>query len=155
MSLLKATGTIGGLTMVSRVAGFARDMILARILGPGVASDAFLLAFQLPNSFRRLFAEGAFSAAYVPMFSRRLHGEGGQASAEDFSSDVLSVFVPLLILFTALFEIAMPGVIWLMASEYQDIPGKFELTVALARITFPYILFMSLVSLLTGILNSL
>ena len=155
MSLLKATGTIGGLTMVSRVAGFARDMILARILGPGVASDAFLLAFQLPNIFRRLFAEGAFSAAYVPMFSRRLHGEGGQASAEDFSSDVLSVFVPLLILFTALFEIAMPGVIWLMASEYQDIPGKFELTVALARITFPYILFMSLVSLLTGILNSL
>lgn len=155
MSLIKATGTIGGLTMVSRVAGFVRDMMLARILGPGVASDAFLLALQLPNIFRRLFAEGAFSAAFVPMFSRRLHGEGGQASAEEFSSDVLSVFVPLLIIFTALFEIAMPGVIWVMASEYQQIPGKFDLTVALTRITFPYILLISLVSLLTGILNSL
>src|SRR3546814_11064087 len=97
MSLIKATGTIGGLTMVSRIAGFARDMILARVLGPGTASDAFLLAFQLPNIFRRLFAEGAFSSAYVPMLSRRLHGEGGQASAEEFSRNVLSVFVPLLI----------------------------------------------------------
>ena len=155
MSLIKATGTIGGLTMVSRLAGFARDMILARVLGPGTASDAFLLAFQLPNIFRRLFAEGAFSSAYVPMFSRRLHGEGGQASAQEFSSNVLSVFVPLLIGFTALVEIAMPGVIWVMASEYQDVPGKFELTVVLARITFPYILLISLVSLLGGILNSL
>ena len=155
MSLLKATGTIGGLTLVSRIAGFARDMILARLLGAGMAADAFFLAFQLPNIFRRLFAEGAFSSAYVPMFSRRLHGEGGRASAEEFSNDVLSVFVPLLIVFAALFEIAMPGVIWLMASEYQEVPGKFELTVALARITFPYIIFISLVSLLTGILNSL
>ena len=155
MSLLKSTGIIGGLTLVSRVAGFARDMILARVLGAGLAADAFLLAFQLPNIFRRLFAEGAFSAAYVPMFSRRLHGPGGQASAEEFSSDVLSVFVPLLIVFAALFELAMPGVIWVMARGFQEVPGKFELSVALARITFPYIILISLVSLLTGVLNSL
>lgn len=155
MSLLRSTGTIGGLTMVSRVAGFARDMILARILGAGPAADAFLLAFQLPNIFRRLFAEGAFSAAYVPMFSRRLHGEGGKESAEEFSSDVLSVFIPLLVIFAALAEIAMPGIVWLMARGFQDVPGKFEMTVALARITFPYIVLISLVSLLTGILNSL
>ncbi len=155
MSLIKATGTIGGLTMVSRIAGFARDMILARILGPGTASDSFLLAFTLPNIFRRLFAEGAFSAAFVPMFSRRLHGEGGRGSAEEFSSHVLSVFIPLLILFIAFIELIMPGVIWLMASEYRDIPGKFELSVALSRITFPYIILISLVSLLAGILNSL
>lgn len=155
MSLLKSTGIIGGLTLVSRVAGFARDMILARVLGAGLAADAFLLAFQLPNIFRRLFAEGAFSAAYVPMFSRRLHGPGGQASAEEFSSDVVSVFVPLLIVFAALFELAMPGVIWVMARGFQDVPGKFELAVALARITFPYIVLISLVSLLTGVLNSL
>jgi putative peptidoglycan lipid II flippase len=155
MSLIRATGTIGGFTMVSRIAGFARDMILARILGPGIASDSFLLAFTLPNIFRRLFAEGAFSAAFVPMFSRRLHGEGGRESAEEFSSHVLSVFVPLLIGFTALFELLMPGIIWLMASEYQEIPGKFELSVALSRITFPYIILISLVSLLAGILNSL
>ena len=155
MSLLRSTGIIGGLTLVSRVAGFARDMILSRVLGAGLASDAFLLAFQLPNIFRRLFAEGAFSAAYVPMFSRRLHGPGGQASAEEFSSDVLSVFVPLLIVFAALFELAMPGVIWVMARGFQEVPGKFELSVALARITFPYIILISLVSLLTGVLNSL
>src|SRR4028119_1443968 len=97
MSLIRATGTIGGLTMVSRIAGFARDMILARILGPGVASDSFLLAFTLPNIFRRLFAEGAFSAAFVPMFSRRLHGEGGRGSAQEFRSPALSGFTPRLV----------------------------------------------------------
>jgi putative peptidoglycan lipid II flippase len=155
MSLLKSTGIIGGLTLVSRIAGFARDMIMARVLGAGPAADAFLLAFQLPNIFRRLFAEGAFSAAFVPMFSRRLHGPDGQPSAESFSSDVLSVFLPLLIIFAAVIELAMPGVIWLMARGFQDVPGKFELTVALARITFPYIILISLVSLLTGVLNSL
>src|SRR3546814_683825 len=155
MSLIHDTGTTSRLTNVRRFALIPPDLPPTLPLGPGTASDAFLLAFQLPNIFRRLFAEGAFSSAYVPMFSRRLHGEGGQASAEEFSSNVLSVFVPLLIGFTALVEIAMPGVIWVMASEYQDVPGKFELTVALAQITFPYILLISLVSLLAGILNSL
>src|SRR3546814_2757999 len=80
-------GTIGGLTLVSRIFGFARDMLLARILGAGLAADCFQLAFRLPNTFRRLFAEGAFSAAYVPMFSRELQGPGGQADAERFSQD--------------------------------------------------------------------
>lgn len=155
MSLIKSTGIIGGLTLVSRFAGLAREMIFARVLGAGVAADAFLLAFQLPNIFRRLFAEGAFSAAFVPMFSKRLHGSGGQHSAEEFSSEVVSVFLPLLIVFAILFELAMPGIIWVMASEYRQTPGKFELTVSLARITFPYIILISLVSLLTGILNSM
>ena len=155
MSLIKATGTIGGLTLVSRIAGFARDMLLSRILGAGLAADAFFVAFRLPNLFRRLFAEGAFSAAFVPMFSHRLHGEGGEAHAERFSQDVLSIFVPILILFTALFEIIMPGFVWLMAAGFRDEPGKFELTVDLTRIAFPYLFFISLVSLLTGILNSM
>jgi putative peptidoglycan lipid II flippase len=155
MSLIKATGTIGGLTMVSRVAGFARDMILARILGPGVAADTFLLAFTLPNIFRRLFAEGAFSSAFVPLFSRRLREDGSREAAEQFSSNVLSVLLPILIGFSALFMIFMPAIIWLMASEYQNTPGKFELAVALSRITFSYIVLISIVSLLTGVLNSL
>ncbi|WP_114954912.1 murein biosynthesis integral membrane protein MurJ [Sphingosinicella terrae] len=155
MSLLRSTGIIGGLTLVSRLAGFARDMILARVLGAGLAADAFLLAFQLPNIFRRLFAEGAFSAAFVPLFSRRLHGEDGRASAEAFCRDVLSVFVPILIGFAALFELVMPAIVWVMASGFAEVPGKFELAVALSRITFPYIVLISLVSLLTGILNSL
>lgn len=153
MNLYKATGTIGGLTMVSRIAGFAREMIFARVLGANAVTDAFFQAFILPNVFRRLFAEGAFSAAFVPMFSRRLHGEGGLESARGFSTDVLSVFLPVLILVAALFELAMPGVIWLL-SDKSDPPGQFDLAVDLARITFPYIVLVSLTTLFTGMLNS-
>lgn len=130
-------------------------MLMSRILGAGMAADAFLVAFRLPNLFRRLFAEGAFSAAYVPMFSRKLHGEGGMSAAKHFSEEVLSVFVPVLLLFTALLEFAMPWVVWLMASGFADEPGKFGLTVELTRIAFPYLMLISLVSLLTGILNSM
>lgn len=155
MNLIRATGTIGGLTMVSRIAGFVRDMLLARILGPGMAADSFFVAFQLPNIFRRLFAEGAFAAAFVPLFSRKLGKDGELKDAEQFSSEVVSIFVPILILFVALFEIAMPAIIWLMASGFQEVPGKFELTVALARITFPYLFLISLVALLAAILNSM
>jgi len=153
--LVKATGIIGGLTLVSRFAGFARDMLLARILGAGLAADAFLVAQRLPNLFRRLFAEGAFSAAYVPMFSRKLHGQGGEAAAKRFSSEVLSLFLVVLLLFTAVLQFAMPWVVYAMASGFRDVPGKFELTVELTRLAFPYLLLISLVSLLTGILNSM
>lgn len=155
MNLIRATSTIGGLTLLSRIFGFARDMLLARFLGAGMAADAFFVAFRLPNIFRRLFGEGAFSAAYVPMFSQRLHGEGGLAAAKRFSEDVLSVFLPVLLLFTAAFEIFMPGFVWLMASGYAKDPEKFALTVELTRITFPYLMLISLVSLLSGILNSM
>src|SRR6185295_6635734 len=96
-SLVRNVGTIGGLTAVSRVFGFVRDMLLARVLGAGAAADAFQLAFILPNTFRRLFAEGAFSVAFVPMYSRALHGAkdqgGGEAAAERFANDVLALFV--------------------------------------------------------------
>lgn len=155
MSLVKSVGVIGGLTLVSRVFGFARDMLLSRLLGAGTGADAFFVAFKLPNIFRRLFAEGAFSAAFVPMFSKALHGPDGMPAAMRFSRDVLSVFLPVLFIFAALFEIFMPGVVWLLASAYNDVPGKFELTVELTRITFPYLMLISLVSLLAGILNSL
>jgi len=141
--------------MVSRIAGFVRDMLLARILGPGMAADGFFVAFQLPNIFRRLFAEGAFAAAFVPLFSRKLGKDGELEDAERFSSEVVSVFVPVLILFVALFEIAMPAIIWLMASSFQEVPGKFGLTVVLARITFPYLFLISMVALLAAILNSM
>lgn len=155
MNLYRATGTIGGLTLVSRIFGFVRDMMLARVLGAGLAADAYQLAFRLPNTFRRLFAEGAFSVAFVPMFSERLAGPDGEAEAERFSSNVLSVFIWVLAVFTALFIIIMPGFVWLLASEYQQVPGKFELAVLLSRITFPYLALISLVSLLTGVLNSM
>ena len=154
MNLLKATGTIGGLTMVSRVLGFARDMIGSRVLGASHANDAFNLAFLLPNIFRRLFAEGAFSSGFVPLFSRRL-ASGGHSDAEQFSNEILAVFMPALLLVTVAFEIAMPSFLWLVASNYQQVPGKFDLAVELTRWTFPYLLFISLVALLAGVLNSL
>jgi putative peptidoglycan lipid II flippase len=155
MNLIKAIGTIGGLTMVSRVLGFARDMIGSRVLGASNENDAFLIAFLIPNIFRRLFGEGAFASGFVPLFSQRLNSEGGIEDAQRFSNEVLAVFLPSLMLVTLVFEVIMPGFVWLMASQYQETPGKFELTVELTRITFPYLIFISLVSLLSGVLNSL
>jgi putative peptidoglycan lipid II flippase len=154
MSLVRNVGTIGGLTAISRVFGFARDMLLARVLGAGMAADAFQLAFILPNTFRRLFAEGAFSVAFVPMYSRALHGEGGEEAAEKFAGDVLAVFVWVLLAFSAFAMIAMPGIVWLLAREYQSVPGKFELSVTLSRVTFPYLGLISLVAMLSGLLNA-
>jgi putative peptidoglycan lipid II flippase len=153
MSLLRHVGTIGGLTMVSRVAGMAREMIFSRVLGANAVTDAWFQGFIIPNVFRRLFAEGAFSAAFVPMFSKRLHGEGGAASARSFSDEVLSVFLPILIAVCAIVELAMPGVIWLLSDKPVD-PQEFDLGVDFARIMFPYIVVISLVTLFTGMLNS-
>ncbi|MBU2032148.1 MAG: murein biosynthesis integral membrane protein MurJ [Alphaproteobacteria bacterium] len=153
MSLLKHVGTIGGLTMVSRVAGMAREMIFSRVLGANAVTDAWFQAFIIPNVFRRLFAEGAFSAAFVPMFSKRLHGDGGLEDARSFSDDVLSVFLPVLIALTAVLLLAMPGVIWLLADKPVD-PGEFDMAVDFARIMFPYIVLVSMVTLFTGMLNS-
>jgi putative peptidoglycan lipid II flippase len=154
VNLLKATGTIGGLTLVSRVLGFARDMIGSRVLGASNANDAFNLAFLLPNIFRRLFAEGAFSSGFVPLFSRRL-ASGGHEDAEAFSNEILAVFMPALLAVTIIFEIFMPGIIAVVAAGYDQVPGKLELATELTQWTFPYLLFISLVALLSGVLNSL
>jgi len=158
MSLLRNVGTIGGLTLVSRVFGFARDIMLARVLGAGMAADAFQLAFTLHNTFRRLFAEGAFSVAFVPLYSRALHGHegrpGSEEAAEKFADDVLSVFLWVLLAFSALCMIVMPGIVLLLASEYAEVPGKFDLSVLLSRVTFPYLFFISLVAMLSGLLNA-
>ncbi|MGX7927087.1 murein biosynthesis integral membrane protein MurJ [Tsuneonella sp. HG094] len=153
-NLVRSVGTIGALTAVSRVFGFIRDILLSRVLGAGLAADAWQLAFTLPNTFRRLFAEGAFSVAFVPMYSRKLHGEGGEADADAFAGDVLSVFVWVLLGFSAICMIAMPGIVWLLAREYGDVPGKFELSVVLSRVTFPYLGLVSLVAMLSGLLNA-
>lgn len=155
MNLWKATGTIGGLTMVSRILGFAREMIFARVMGAGMAADTFALAFLIPNLFRRLFGEGAFSSGFVPLFSQRLHGEGGMEEARRFAEEVLAVFLPILMAITAVFMIAMPGFVALIAAGWRDDPEKFALAVELSRITFPYMIFICLVSLFSGVLNSL
>ena len=153
MSLLKNVGTIGGLTMVSRVAGLAREMIFSRVLGANAVTDAWFQAFIIPNVFRRLFAEGAFSAAFVPMFSKRLHGDGGIEEARSFSDDVLSVFLPVLIAVCAVMMLAMPLVIMALG-DGDSPPADFAMEVDFARIMFPYILLVSLVTLFTGMLNS-
>ena len=157
-TLVRSVGTFGALTAISRVFGFVRDMLLARVLGAGLAADAWQLAFTLPNTFRRLFAEGAFSVAFVPMYTRKLaagpESGGGEAGADAFAGDVLSVFVWVLLGFSALCMIAMPGIVWLLAREYQSVPGKFELSVVLARVTFPYLGLVSLVAMLSGVLNA-
>ncbi len=151
MNLIKATGTIGGLTLVSRIAGFAREMVMARVLGAGFYTDAFLVAFRLPNTFRRLFGEGAFSAGFVPLYSQRLQSGGGDA-ARHFSEEVLAVFLPTLVIFTAIFEIIMPAFVGVITGWQGH---ELAFASLLTRITFPYLLLISLVSLFSGILNSL
>lgn len=153
-SLIKNVGTIGSFTLLSRIFGFVRDMLLARVLGAGLAADAFQLAFTLPNTFRRLFAEGAFSVAFVPMYSRKLAGADGEAEAAQFADDVLSVFLWILVAFSAVAMLVMPWIVWGLAHEYQSVPGKFELTVFLSRVTFPYLAFISVVAMLSGLLNA-
>jgi putative peptidoglycan lipid II flippase len=162
MSLVRNTATIGGLTLVSRVLGFVRDQLMAHFVGAGFANDAFLVAWRLPNLFRSLFAEGAFSAAFVPMFNRVV----GQAEAEGreglpdglrFAENVLSVLLPFLAVFTTLI-IAFPRpIVWLITFGFKDGggPAKFDLAVHLTQLTFPYLALISLVSLLGGIMNSL
>lgn len=152
MNLIKATGTIGGLTLVSRVAGFAREMLMSRVMGASWQADAFFVAFRLPNTFRRLFGEGAFSAGFVPLYSQRLQGENGEAEAKNFSEEVLAVFLPTLILFTLVFEIIMGPFVFLISGYHAE---KLDLATRLTQITFPYLLLISLVSLFSGILNSL
>jgi len=152
MNLIKSTGTIGGLTMVSRVAGFAREMLMSRVMGASWQADAFFVAFRLPNTFRRLFGEGAFSAGFVPLYAQRLHGPGGSEDAKHFSEEVLAVFVPALILFTIFFEIIMGPFVFAISGYHDE---KLALATFLTRITFPYLLLISLVSLFSGILNSL
>ncbi len=141
--------------MVSRVLGFAREMVMARILGANMFADAFLVAFRLPNTFRRFFGEGAFSAGFVPLFSQRYHGEGGLEEAKKFSEEVLAVFLPVLLAFTIIGQLAMPALVWLLASGYAGDAAKFELTNWLSRLTFPYLMLISLVSLYSGVLNSM
>ena len=152
MNLVKATGTIGGLTLVSRIAGFAREMLMSRVMGASWQADAFFVAFRLPNTFRRLFGEGAFSAGFVPLYAQRLQGENGAAEAKHFSEEVLAVFVPTLIIFTLVFEIIMGPFVFLI-SGYEG--EKLSLATFLTQLTFPYLLLISLVSLFSGILNSL
>ena len=154
MSLYRAVATVGGFTLLSRITGFVRDVLLARLLGAGTAADAFFVAFKFPNLFRHLFAEGAFSAAFVPIFAGKLETEGREA-ARRFSDSVFAVLSLILLATVVVMEIAMPWAMRLFAPGFSAVAGKLELTAELGRITFPYLLFIALVSLFSGMENAL
>ncbi len=153
MNLVRAISAIGSMTMLSRIFGFVRDILIANFLGAGAVADAFVVAFRFPNLFRRLFAEGAFAAAFVPMFSRSLEGEG-PATARVFAEQAFSVLAVVLFVFVAIFEIAMPWLMPFLAPGFDQVPGKMEMATEYSRIAFPYLLFISLVALQSGVLNA-
>ena len=153
MNLLRTLATVSGMTLLSRVLGFARDFVIATGFGAGMATDAFLVAFRLPNLLRRLFAEGAFSQAFVPILAEYRNQRGDEAT-KTLVDRVAGVLFVCLIGITALGMIGAPILIAISAPGFSSDPSKFALTVELTRITFPYIFFMSLVALSAGILNT-
>ncbi|MEJ8475015.1 murein biosynthesis integral membrane protein MurJ [Roseibium algae] len=153
MSLLKNFATVGGATMASRVLGFVRDVLLAAAVGTGPVAEAFVVAFRLPNLFRRLFAEGAFNSAFIPLFGRAVE-EDGDEGARRFAGEIGSGLLFCLLILTALAQIFMPAVVWALAPGFVDDVLKFDLTVLMSRIAFPYLVFMSMLAFIGGVLNT-
>lgn len=153
MNLLKSLAAVSSMTMVSRVLGFARDAIVARAFGAGVATDAFFVAFKLPNLLRRIFAEGAFSQAFVPILAEYKTQQGDEAT-RTFIAYVSGLLTLVLALVTLLGIFAAPWVLWATAPGFTRDADKYALTIQLLQITFPYILLISLASLAGAILNT-
>lgn len=153
MNLLKSLAAISSMTMFSRILGFIRDAIIARFFGAGMATDAFFVAFRLPNLLRRIFAEGAFSQAFVPILAEYKNQQGDEAT-RTFIAYVSGLLTLILAIVTLAGILAAPWIIYITAPGFSDTPDKFDLTVRLLRITFPYILLISLVSLGGAILNT-
>ncbi|MCW8986845.1 MAG: murein biosynthesis integral membrane protein MurJ, partial [Gammaproteobacteria bacterium] len=153
MGLFRSTAVVSSMTMVSRVFGLLRDMVFTRIFGADAGTDAFLVAFKIPNFLRRLFAEGAFSQAFVPVLTGVKNEEGDEA-VSDLVRNTLGTLAGILFFMTVLAAIATPILVMIFAPGFIDQPEKFDLTTDMLRITFPYILFMSLTALSAGILNS-
>jgi putative peptidoglycan lipid II flippase len=151
--LWRNAASVGGLTLVSRLFGFVRDVGMAALLGAGPLADAFMVAFRLPNHFRAIFAEGAFNAAFVPRYAAVLT-KGGEGAAQRFSGAVLSLIsiAQIVLLIAALF--GMPWLVALLAPGFTEDPAKFETTVELTRITFGYLALISVVTLISGMLNA-
>ena len=153
MSLLKTLAAVSGLTLISRILGFVRDLVIARVFGAGFATDAFFIAFKLPNLLRRLFAEGAFSQAFVPILAEYKNRRGEQETRQ-LVDRVAGALALALFLATVIGVLAAPLIVYMTAPGFTATPGKFELTVDLLRVTFPYILFISLTAFAGGMLNT-
>ncbi len=148
--LMAGMFTVGAWTLASRVLGFLRDILIVAFLGSGPVAEAFLVAFALPNMFRRFFAEGAFNTAFVPMFSKKLEAK---ENPEEFAQEAFSGLAGVLVVFTVIALFAMPWLVVTMAGGFLS-DGRFDLAVSFGRIAFPYILFISLAALLSGLLNA-
>jgi putative peptidoglycan lipid II flippase len=153
MNLLKALATVSSMTLVSRILGLVRDVVIARAFGAGLGTDAFFVAFRLPNLLRRLFAEGAFSQAFVPVLAEYRNARGEQET-HALVNHVATLLALVLVVVSIIGVIAAPLIIYVSAPGFSADGDKFDLTVALLRVTFPYILFISLTSLAAGILNT-
>ena len=153
--LLRGFATVGGWTLASRILGFVRDILIAAFLGSGPVAEAFFVAFRLPNMFRRFFAEGAFNMAFVPLFAKKLEGDGPE-TARRFAEEAASVLLTALIVLTVVAQLAMPWFVLALASGFDEANGgqRFDLAVAFSRVVFPYIVFISLAALFSGVLNS-
>ena len=154
MILYRAFATVGGLTMVSRVLGFIRDILIAAALGSGGVADAFFVAFRFPNLFRRLFGEGAFNSAFVPLFAKQLESEG-KSQAQDFAETAMAGLTSILVVFSVICILSMPWLMVALAPGFVSNPQKYDLAVLLTQIAFPYLFCMSIVALISGVLNSM
>ena len=153
MNLLKAAASVSGMTLLSRITGFVRDVLLAVFFGAGMAMDAFVVAFRIPNLLRRLFAEGAFSQAFVPVLGEYRERRGEEATRQ-LAGRVLAVLAAVLFVVTLAGVVAAPAIVYLSAAGFAQDADKFDLTVQMVRICFPYILFISLVAFSAGLLNT-
>ena len=151
---LKLISIIGSMTLISRVLGYARDLLIAKSLGAGLISDAFFIAFKLPNLFRRLFAEGSMNSAFIPVVSG-ISAKYGKKKSDEFFSDIFSGLLVVLFAIMLIVEIFMPFIINIIAPGFSENPEKFYLTVDFSRLTFPFVLFVCLTSLAGAYLNTL
>ena len=152
MNLITSTSTFSFFTLISRILGYVRDVLIAIFLGTSLFADAFFVAFRLPNTFRRLFAEGTFNAAFIPSYSAVL--TKNKAKADNFAKNVFSLLFFILLIFVLIAEIFMPQLIFLIAPGFYEDPEKLNLAIKLSRITFPFLLFICLASFFASILNS-
>ena len=152
MNLIKSTSTFSFFTLISRILGYFRDVLIAIYLGSGPIADAFFVAFRIPNTFRRLFSEGTFNAAFVPSYSSEL--AQGKKKVQQFANNIFNLLLIGLLFLILVIEIFMPGFAFLIAPGFTENSEKLELTIFLTRITFPFLLFVSLSSFFGAILNS-
>ena len=152
MNLLKSTGTFGFYTIISRLLGYLRDILIAIFLGTGLLADAFFVAFRIPNTFRRLFSEGTFNAAFVPSYASEM--VKGKKQSNEFANDIFNLLFLSLFIITLLVQLFMPVFVSLIAPGFVGDIEKMEIAITLTRITFPFLLFICLASFFAAILNS-